>query len=119
MFGLLLDQWSIQFQQSRCAGGTGVFHARKTPKRVALIDEGKWTFGFQRGVQRLICSEALLFAESQVALGGNHERVQVNYGKIRWWNAGAIGSEQINLRATFDHRAQHFLHMDRTTLAAK
>src|SRR5438445_1852714 len=70
-------------------------------------------------MERLICSEALLFAKRQVALGRKHERVQVNRGKIRWRNARTIGSEQINLRATFDHRAQHFLHVDRTTLAAK
>src|SRR5438309_10580930 len=70
-------------------------------------------------MERLICSEALLFAKRQVALGRKHERVQVNRGKIRWRNARTIGSEQINLRATLDHCAQHFLYMDRTTLAAK
>src|SRR6266702_2072508 len=70
-------------------------------------------------MERLICSEALLFAESQVALGGKHERVQVNRGKIPWRNARTIGSEQINLRATLDHCAQHFLYMDRTTFTAK
>jgi len=95
---------------------------------------------FERGAERPVCRQTLLFPKSQVPLGCGRERVQANIfetgdftsaaagvwkqvwlglAKARVLTSAGAGGEQINLRTKLGHRAQNLLHVNRTPFPAK
>src|SRR6267378_2143893 len=119
MFGLFINQGGIHLEQSRYGVGAGVFHRRKTPKRVAFIDQIERSFAFKRGVEWLVCREALLLPVCQIPFGRRSQRVEANMAEACRRLSRTIRGEQFNLRAAPAHCAQHLLDVDRTPFPAE
>src|SRR5439155_21625870 len=82
MFGLFFHQRRVDFEQSWRPRGAGVFHSRKTPKRIALINQVERPFGVKQTADLLVCADTLLLAQSQFTFRRRRQRMQSNSPKL-------------------------------------